>query len=56
MSKQIKMPPILKRSSRLKPGKGWRLVNAKRTGSVKGTLVATYSSSGERFVVFKLRN
>jgi hypothetical protein len=56
MSKRSKMPPTLKRSSRLKLGKGWRLVNAKRTGSLKGALVAAYSSSGDRFVVFKLRD
>ncbi|HVD92836.1 MAG TPA: hypothetical protein VNC21_11160 [Vicinamibacterales bacterium] len=56
MSKRIKMPPTLKPTSRLKPGKGWRLVNAGRTGSFKGVLVGAYSSSGDRFVVFKLRD
>ena len=56
MSKRIKMPPTLKASSRLTPGKGWRLVNAKRTGSLKGALVAAYAASGDRFVVFKLRD
>jgi len=55
MKKHIQLPPPLKRVSRLKPGKGWRLVNATRTGSVKAALVATYGSSGERYAIFKLR-
>lgn len=54
MPKPIKLPPTLKHPSRLKPGKGWRLVNAKRTGSLKTTLVATYVASGDRFVILKV--
>jgi len=54
MPKAIKLPPTLKHPSRLKPGKGWRLVNAKRTGSVKAALIATYAASGDRFAIFKL--
>jgi hypothetical protein len=56
MSKRIKLPPTVKRSSPLKPGKGWRLVNAKRTGSLKATLVATYKDASNRFVILKLRD
>jgi hypothetical protein len=56
MSKRIKLPPTVKRSSRMKLGKGWRLVNAKRTGSLKAALVATYKSSGDWFAVLKLRD
>ncbi len=45
----------MKRASRLKAGKGWRLINAERTGSLKAALVATYTASGERYAVFKIR-
>jgi hypothetical protein len=55
MKKRVHLPPPLKRRSRLKPGKGWRLVNAARTGSVKGVLLATYASSGERYAIFRLK-
>jgi hypothetical protein len=54
MPKPIKLPPTLKHASRLKTGKGWRLVNAKRTGSLKAALIATYVASGDRFVIFRL--
>jgi len=54
MPKPIKLPPTLKHASRLKPGKGWRLVNARRTGSLKAALIATYAASGDRFAIFKL--
>jgi hypothetical protein len=56
MKKRMQLPPTMKRASRLKPGKGWRLVNAARTGSLKAALVATYTSSGERYAVFKMRD
>ena len=55
MKKRIQLPPAVKRPSRLKPGKGWRLVNPPRTGSLKGALVAMYTASGERYAIFKLR-
>lgn len=55
MKKRIQLPPTLKRASRLKPGKGWRLVNATRTGSLKAVLVTTYTASRERYAIFKLR-
>jgi hypothetical protein len=55
MKKRIQLPPTVKRASRLKPGKGWRLVNATRTGSVKAALVAMYTASGERYAIFRLR-
>jgi hypothetical protein len=56
MSKQVKIPPVVKGSARLKAGKGWRLVNPKRTSSMKAALVAAYTSSGQRFVVFRVRD
>ncbi len=56
MKKRIQLPPTMKRASRLKAGKGWRLVNAARTGSLKAALVATYGSSGDRYAIFKLRD
>jgi hypothetical protein len=55
MKKHVQLPPTLKRASRIKPGKGWRLVNAARTGSLKAALVATYRASGDHYAVFKLR-
>jgi hypothetical protein len=55
MSKRIKLPPTVKPRSAMKPGKGWRLVNAKRTASVKAALVSTFSSSGNRYAIFHLR-
>jgi hypothetical protein len=56
MKKRIHLPPTVKRTTRLKPGKGWRLVNAARTGSLKGALVTTYNEAGERYVIFRLRD
>jgi hypothetical protein len=56
MKKRIQLPPTVKRTTRLKPGKGWRLVNAARTGSLKGALVTTYNEAGERYVIFRLRD
>ena len=56
MSKRIKLPPTVKRRSRLKPGKGWRLVNATRTGTLKAALVATFTTSGERYAIFRVRD
>jgi hypothetical protein len=55
MSKRIKLPPTVKPASAMKPGKGWRLVNAKRTGSLKAALVSTFSSAGSRYAIFQLR-
>jgi hypothetical protein len=55
MKKRIQLPPAVKRPSRLKPGKGWRLVNPTRTGSLKAALVVIYTASGERYGIFKLR-
>jgi hypothetical protein len=56
MSKHIKLPPTVKSRSTMKPGKGWRLVNAKRTGSLKAALVSTFNSSGARYAIFQVRD
>ncbi len=56
MKKREQLPPTVKRTSRLKPGKGWRIVNATRTGSLKGALVTTYNEAGERYAIFRLRD
>lgn len=56
MSKRIKLPPMVKRRSSLKPGKGWRLVNAKRTGTLKAALVVAFSTLGERYAIFRIRD
>ena len=55
MSKRLKLPPTMKRASQEKPGKGWRLVNAKRTGSLTAALVSTFNSAGSRYAIFKIR-
>ena len=55
MSKRIKLPPTVKRTSQMTTGKGWRLVNAKRTGSLKAALVSTFKSEGSRYAIFKIR-
>lgn len=56
MSKRVKLPPTMKHTSRVKAGKGWRLVNAARTGSLKAALVSTFGSGGSRYVIFKIRS
>jgi hypothetical protein len=56
MSKRIKLPPTVKLSTRTKPGKGWRLVNAAKTGSTKAALVGTFRSSGEMYAIFRVRD
>jgi hypothetical protein len=56
MSKRITLPPMVKSRSSLKPGKGWRLINAKRTGTLKAALVAAFKASGERYAIFRIRD
>ena len=55
MSKRIKLPPTVKATSPMKTGKGWRLVNASRTSSLKAGLVSTFKSDGSRYAIFKIR-
>ena len=55
MSKHTKLPPAMKPTSAMKAGKGWRLVNAPRTGSLKAALVSTFKSAGSRYAIFKIR-
>jgi hypothetical protein len=56
MSKPVKLPPTVKSRSILKPGKGWRLVNPKRSGSLKAQVVVTFSSAGDQYVIFRVRD
>lgn len=56
MSKHVKLPPTVKAGARVKPGKGWRLVDARRTASLKAALVTSFRSAGDRYVIFKLRD
>lgn len=56
MKKRVKLPPTVKARSRVKPGKGWRLVDAKRTGSLKAALVASFADSGSRYLIFTVRD
>ena len=52
MSKRVKLPATAKGSAPMKLGKSWRLVNPKRTRSLKAVLLSTYSSGKDRFAVF----
>lgn len=54
--RRVKLPPTVKARSRVKPGKGWRLVDAKRSGSLKAALVSSFASSGSRYLIFKVRD
>lgn len=54
MGKAIRLPADAKRGAPMKAGKGWRLVNAKKTRSLKAALVTTYVSKGERYAVFRV--
>jgi hypothetical protein len=56
MSKRVKLPPTVKARSRVKPGKGWRLVNARRTGSLKAALVSSFNIAKDRYLIFKVRD
>ena len=54
MSKRVKLPADAKPSSHMKLGKGWRLVNAKKTRSLKAALMTTYASGRDRYAIFLL--
>ena len=54
MGTAIRLPADAKRGSQMKTGKGWRLVNAKKTRSLKAALLTTYVSKGERYAVFRV--
>jgi hypothetical protein len=54
MSKRVKLPADAKPDTRMKIGKGWRLVNPKKTRSLKAALVTTYTSGRDRFAIFML--
>ena len=54
MSKRFKLPPDAKPGSNMKLGKGWRLVNAKKTRTLKAALITTYGSGRERYAIFRL--
>lgn len=52
MSKRVKLPADAKPASSMKLGKGWRLVNPKKTRSLKAALMTTYSSGRDRYAIF----
>jgi hypothetical protein len=54
MSKRVKLPPDAKPGTNPKIGKGWRLVNPKKTRTLKAALVTTYGSGKDRFAIFRL--
>lgn len=54
MSKRVKLPADAKPDTHMKTGKGWRLVNPKKTRSLKAALVTTYKSGKDRYAVYLL--
>ena len=54
MSKRVKLPADAKPDSHMKVGKGWRLVNPKKSRSLKAALVTTYSSGKDRYAIYLL--
>jgi hypothetical protein len=54
MSKRVKLPADAKAGAKMKIGKGWRLVNPKKTRTLKAALMTTYASGRDRFAVFLL--
>ena len=54
MSKRVKLPADAKPGAKMKLGKGWRLVNPKKTRSLKASLLTTYTQGRDRCAVFVL--
>lgn len=54
MSKRVKLPPDAKSGTKMKVGKGWRLVTPKKTRTLKAALMTTYSSGRDRYAIFLL--
>lgn len=54
MSKRVKLPEEAKPGANMKVGKGWRLVNPKKTRTLKAALITTYSSGRERYAIFRV--
>ena len=54
MSKRVKLPADAKPGASMKVGKGWRLVNPKKTRTLKAALITTYSSGRDRYAIFQL--
>ena len=54
MSKRVKLPADAKPDTRMKVGKGWRLVNPKKSRSLKAALVTTYTGGRDRYAIFRL--
>ncbi len=52
MSKRVKLPADAKPKAQMKNGKGWRLVNPKKTRSLRAALVTSYTSGRDRYAVF----
>ncbi len=52
---RIKLPRRdLKRGSHMPTGKGWRLIRPKKNAALKAALLKTFSSSGQRFAIFRI--
>jgi hypothetical protein len=53
-TERIKLPPDLPRGTKISTGKGWRLVNPKKSGTLKAALAVTFYSAGQRFAIFRI--
>ena len=56
MSKRVRLPADAKPSANMKIGKGWRLVNPKKSRALRAALMTTYKSGRDRFAVFLLHH
>lgn len=54
MSKRVKLPADAKPGASMKLGKGWRLVNPKKTRTLKAALITTYAVGRERYAIFRV--
>lgn len=54
MSKRVKLPADAKPGASMKVGKNWRLVNPKKTRTLKAALITTYSSGRDRYAIFRV--
>ena len=54
MSKRVKLPADAKPGTHMKVGKGWRLVNPKKSRALRSALVTTYKSGKDRYAIFLL--
>jgi hypothetical protein len=50
---KITLPPDAPRGSHIDTGKGWRLVNPRKTRTLKASVISTFTAQGEKYVVLR---